>query len=357
MICKIHLLRVINPAGVENMCLNLTKLDSNNRNIAIYTNKNSDENFIEIFKNYFDEIIFFKQETITKKLVNLINKEKIKHKNKVILISWFFPFSIKIYKYIDIPILNHIGNPTHAYNLIRLIKNQLIFLNLFLYKNKKITFVYASKHIKDSFDRFLFPKKINEKIIYNGDITYLFDYKKINIKNISFAMVGRLNKIKNFKEFINFSSIFFNKHNAHQYLIIGEGEDYNKLQKHNLKNNSICRFLKRFYDKNELYDQFDILVFFNTKSEGFGNVVVEAMNRGKIVAVCDCGGPAELIKDGYDGIKFKNINDLIYKIENYIFNNKKREQIQIQAKKSFNKKFDIKEIKKKYDEEIKLLLA
>lgn len=356
MITKIHLLRMIYPAGVEVMCLNLTKLDNVNRNIAIYTKKSEKgRGMLEKYKEFFDSVIYIDPISLKYELKKIIDLEK-KINKKIILISWFFPLNLKFLYYLDIPTLNHIGNPSHAHSIIRKIKNQLIFLNLYLFKMNKIGFAYASNFIKKSYRKnYFFPKSVYEKVIYNGDYTVRKQINILNLSKIRFAMVGRLNKIKNFSEFIYFCHKFNLTNKGHEYLIIGDGEEFESLNALNYKLGSICKFLGIINNKEKIYENFDILLFFNTNAEGFGNVIIESMNRCKLVVVKDCGGPAELIQDGVTGLKFKNIVDLNLKLKKIMKNSSKLKKIIQNAKQKFDKTFEINKTKDKYDLMIKRL--
>jgi len=48
----------------------------------------------------------------------------------------------------------------------------------------------------------------------------------------------------------------------------------------------------------------DVLVHASTQPEPFGQVVVEAMGAGCAVVVADAGGPAEVVTDGVDGLRY-----------------------------------------------------
>ena len=352
MITKIHLLHGIKPAGVENMCLNLTKIDSHNRNIAVYTNKDSNREMIKIYQNFFDKVKLISHKNTKAELISLINNEKLIN-NEVVLISWFFPFNIKFISKLNVPMLSHIGTTAYAYGIIRKIKNQLIFLNLYFAKKNKVAFIYASEHIKKSYQEYYFyPKNIFEKVIHNGDLKITNDKNKISynsLNTLKFAMVGRLDKTKDFREYIHFSYKFNLKNSGHEYLIIGDGDDFDSLNILNSKLNSICTFLGTFHEIEKIYEKFDILLFFNTNAEGFGNVIIESMNRCKLVVVRDCGGPAELIEDGVTGLKFRNIEELNHKLFNLLNDPLKIKKIILNAKQKFDKTFDISLIKNKYD--------
>ena len=76
------------------------------------------------------------------------------------------------------------------------------------------------------------------------------------------------------------------------------------------------------YINNPAFYSEKIIAYINSsRSEGFGKIIIEAMNTENIVIASDCPGPVEIIHHGNNGFLFKkeNIASLV-KLMNKVIN-------------------------------------
>jgi len=164
---------------------------------------------------------------------------------------------------------------------------------------------------------------------------------------------GRLIETKHFDRLIH----IFLKLNAPRWKLIIAGGDaikqrnFEKLNQliHNF--NAQDRILLTGYVNNmdSLYQKSKIFAF-TSSSEGFPNVIGEALSAGLPVVAYDCiAGPSEMIQDGVNGFLVPVFDDgaFVLKLQLLIDNEALRNQMSINAVKSI-KKFDINKIGKEY---------
>ncbi|WP_408072110.1 glycosyltransferase [Butyrivibrio sp. JL13D10] len=150
------------------------------------------------------------------------------------------------------------------------------------------------------------PNAINEEFMAH-DVVPFDDRKKVIVS------VGRLDENKNQKLIINAFSYFVKDHPEYRLMIYGDGPTRDILTKLCGKlgildetgkgadgkatfMGSVDRIADRISDA-------EIFVL-TSKTEGMPNALIEAMSLGLccISTDCPCGGPADLIKNGRDGI-------------------------------------------------------
>lgn len=123
---------------------------------------------------------------------------------------------------------------------------------------------------------------------------------KINKRIIS---VGRLDQNKNFQDQILLMERIVQVYPDYSLDIYGEGFERRKLEtlilEKKLQNNVFLR--GAVHNISEKYQAADFLIF-TSRAEGFGMVLIEAMQHGLPVVSYDCPcGPSEIITDGEDG--------------------------------------------------------
>lgn len=153
--------------------------------------------------------------------------------------------------------------------------------------------------------------------------------------------VGRLDKKKQFEHLITAFQKLHRHHEDWDLSIIGEGQDHEALQKlinqHEL--NDRVSLVGRVGNIADWYRHANILAL-TSKTEGFPNVLIEAMAHGMTVVSYDCPtGPAELIKHGTNGILVppNNIGELEHQIGTLMRNETLRESLAKEATKIIEK--------------------
>jgi len=169
--------------------------------------------------------------------------------------------------------------------------------------------------------------------------------------------VGKLKEIKNHMMLLK--SINALKEKKIRLIIVGEGELRGQLQEY-IDNNNINHLVKLFgftKDVTPFYNSADIFVH-TSNWEGFGNVIVEALEFGLPVITTDCPyGPREILDNGKYGtlISLNNHIELseqiMYHYEN-ISHFKKKNYVQNQISRS--RFFGIEKISNEYLEWFKL---
>lgn len=158
---------------------------------------------------------------------------------------------------------------------------------------------------KQARDYYLNKYNIKNRIIYNPisiDELPLY-YEEIRKKTI--VNVGRLHEQKNQLLLIESIIAIHDQIPEYELLIYGEGELREELQSHINKANA-QNYIKLVGKSNKVLELINDASLFVLSSnfEGMPNVLIEAMCLGMpvISTDCPCGGPAELIENGVNGI-------------------------------------------------------
>ncbi len=154
-------------------------------------------------------------------------------------------------------------------------------------------------------------KKSKMNIVHNP-----IDCEKIdNLKNKSLSKHVRhpskpfiiaLTRLHPDKDIISLLSAFISlrhKYRDIELLILGEGHERQRLQRFCRKNaihNSV--YMPGWVDNPYYFLNKAMLCILPSKSEGWGNVLVEALACGCPVVSTDCGGPREILDDGKFGL-------------------------------------------------------
>ena len=180
----------------------------------------------------------------------------------------------------------------------------------------------VSKGIKNNLSKLAFINKNKIKVIYNpvaignDKIKQLFNFKeklwnsKYSTKLLS---VGNLKFQKNHKLLINAFSKLPKNLNS-QLIIIGDGP-YRKELEHLINNLKLSKRILLIGHKNNPYPWYNSadLFILSSNYEGFGNVLVEALECGLPIVSTNCFcGPKEILENGKYGklVEVNNVNDL-----------------------------------------------
>ncbi len=249
-----------------------------------------------------------------------------------LFLNYFFKFKSKI-------ILRISGKP--KMNILR-----YFFWKITLKKIYKITFP-----TKETYQYF---KDLN--IVDNSKLSVLYDpvldirkthqlltedSKKLEKFGDYFLCIGRLTKQKNFSFIIKCFKTICSKGNKSKLIIIGEGEEYNKLKLLINKNNLQDKVILAGYKKNVFkYLKKAKAFILSSLWEDPGFVLVEAIYSNTFVMSSDCpSGPKELIAEN-KGILFESNseNDFLEKFSNFEkLSQQDLKKIKINAKKNIKK--------------------
>lgn len=224
--------------------------------------------------------------------------------------------------------------------------------------------------IHDTLRKYLYPK--SNGIISQTQIAKNIYERKFNNKNIKVignpirdidnknierekivVSVGRLISTKNFDRLIDIFDEINDK--SWKLLIIGDDADKEtnmstlklKVEKLGKENNII---LLGKSDDVDCYLSKASLFAFTSSSEGFPNVIGEAMSAGLPVVAYDCiAGPSDMIEDGENGYLIPLFNDKMFvnRLKYLMDNSGIRNQMGVNAKESI-KKYSIKNIGDEY---------
>jgi glycosyltransferase involved in cell wall biosynthesis len=158
------------------------------------------------------------------------------------------------------------------------------------------------------------PDKL--RLIYNGVDLRGFSPANVNLyrsvireklgidqNTFTLGSVGRLTEAKGYIMLLHVAKCLAEKGVDFKWLIIGTGEDQNKLEELASKL-GICNyvsFLGQRFDIPQLLSTLDLFVL-TSFWEGMPNVVLEAMATGLPVIATAAAGTVEVVDDGYTGI-------------------------------------------------------
>jgi len=216
----------------------------------------------------------------------------------------------------------------------------ILFLKIFLY-NFSDKIISNSKGSGNSLKK-IFIKKKKIFPIYNPYLKKV--NKNINIKRYEYLLsVGRLTKQKDFNNLIISFSLIKDKIPNYKLIIIGDGHLKNELQNLieilHLKKRVLLKGWKNNLKKYYLNSKLFIL---NSLYEGFGNVLIDAINFDLPIITTNCkSGPNEIIEYGKGGflVPISNPKLLSKKILFCIKNYKLALKKSLYAKKNI-KRFD-----------------
>ncbi len=158
------------------------------------------------------------------------------------------------------------------------------------------------------------------ELLYNG--THIIPQKKqLKKNNLTLGIVGQIATHKGHDLLLK-ALYLLKKRNISFYLkIYGTGTQlYIKYLKDNIVSNGLNGTIMWMGFKDNLdaiYSHIDVLLLPTVVEESFGMVIIEAAVRNVLVIASDSGGPAEIIKNRYNGLLFErgNVNDLALKLE------------------------------------------
>ena len=130
--------------------------------------------------------------------------------------------------------------------------------------------------------------------------------------------VGRLSTEKNIRFLIDLESALLERGSCNfRIVVVGQGADASYLKDH-LRHGEFKGVL-RGEQLAEAYANFDVFAF-PSRTDTFGNVVLEALASGVPAVVTDGGGPKFIVQDGVSGFVTRSDEEFVAQIESLLAN-------------------------------------
>ncbi len=283
----------------------------------------------------------------------------------VLLISQWVTRLTKLYHFITFKPTFEIISYYRGFDYHFLLKKK-IYLRIFNAANKAMAYftdnksIFISQAVKNDVVKNFYVNNINSAIIHNSlpeekvdsiaGAAFLHQHAIHNHKFIlvvpgvvNAALKGHFFFVEAFKVFISRKSI---SSKEIKVIIVGDGPDLEKLKLLISKYQLLDYFILNGYMQNkDLLSLFNVvdLVVVPSISEGFGNVIIEALSQQALVLASNTGGIPEIINDEKNGLLFKsnNVDSLVERL-NYVYENKGVEIIDKEKmKNTFKSKFTL----------------
>ncbi len=303
---------------------------------------------------------FFK---LREKIINIISKDKyyknifISNQNFANIIS-----ALTISKIDNIKLIlverNHLSELSYSKNFFDFFKKKImLYLIKFSYK-KSNAIVGISKKLSKDLSNYV---RKNVQTIYNpASDKKIFArnkgnqyFKKFDKKNQKIILnVGFFEEQKDQMTILKAFNLVKKKFKNVKLILIGRGSLYQNLKKYVVKNdlNNDVIFFTNINNPEIFYKKANLFVL-SSIYEGFGNVLVEALNHKCPVITSNCkSGPMEIIENGKYGYFF-NVGDyfeLSKKILKFLKNPNELKKKTIQSKKILGR-FTLKENSNKFE--------
>lgn len=176
-------------------------------------------------------------------------------------------------------------------------------------------------------------------------------YKEHANGNVLIGNIGRLSEQKGMTYFIEAAEITARTHPEARYVIVGDGEEREKLyaqvKAKGLQDKVL--FLGYRNDIQNVMSQLDFVVL-SSLWEGLPLTPIEAYSVGKTVVGTAVDGTPEIVRDGVDGylVKPRNPAQLAEKMNELIENPEMLESMGIQAMKRYQDEFSFEKLSERY---------
>ena len=177
------------------------------------------------------------------------------------------------------------------------------------------------------------------------------EVKKCSLHSKQIVSVGRLTYQKGFDMLIDVAKDVLEKNKEYKWLILGDGEDKNRLQekinKYNLQDRLI---LKGKVSNVEDYYKNSSLYVMTSRFEGLPMTLLEAKSYKMPIVSFDCPtGPSEIIRNNINGylVKANDIKEMSNKVNSVLLDDKKLKKFSDKAELDIDK-FNINSIINKW---------
>ena len=329
----LHLLKFLDIGGIE-------------KSTITYSNIFADKiNFVGIFSSKGR----FTKENIISEKVQLFNDVKgTIGINKYFFSNLFYLISIIKEQNINI-IFYHFRIYLPFILIIKILspKIKVVYIAHSFFNDLSNYLIHANNYIAVSkiaeIDLTKFGKSNISLITHGINIRNNVTHKNSEIKTIGY--IGRFEKNKGIDVLLNAFKELELGHKRLTLKLIGEGSEENHIHsflgKYNLHDNIVL--VSPIFSEENLFEGIDLLVFPSTSIEGFGLIMLEAMNFGIPVIASDLIKQNSLIEDFKTGIYFKNGNaeELTAKLKLLIEDENLRQKISASAKEMIKVKFNL----------------
>lgn len=233
--------------------------------------------------------------------------------------------------------------------------------------NKKLLTKFAYKHInlitcgemvKKNLEKYFDIPSDKITVIHNavkpfdGKITSDPIIEKMRKDNCFIVgNIGRLSEQKGMEYYIKAIPDVINKHPNTKFLVVGDGEDKEKLISlvRQLRIEDYVVFMGYRRDIQNIMSQIDLIVL-SSLWEGLPLTPIEAFSVGKTIVATAVDGTTEVVEDGKCGflIESKNSEQITKKIIWIIEHPEEKNLMQRNAKKRYEQKFSIKKLSNAY---------
>jgi len=185
-------------------------------------------------------------------------------------------------------------------------KRSHYYITKIIYKYLSNGIIVNSYSIKKKVIKDFKIKDQSVKVIHNGisiKKAYSNDSISSDYKNkIVIGFVGRLHPIKGFKILIEASKHVIDNFNNIEFLIVGDGPEKKKIET-DIKNSGLSEYFKFVGYQKDVFPYINKMDFITLPSisEGFPNVILEAMVCKKPVIAMRVGGIPEVVIQGKTG--------------------------------------------------------
>src|SRR3990167_8702608 len=158
---------------------------------------------------------------------------------------------------------------------------------------------------------FLLPVSLDNTTVYpqrflTKDLPFYLNPQKKYL-----VAAGRLKYVKGFDFLIDAISPLLKERDDIVLVIFGDGSEKNRLLKQ-IKLNGLAEkiILPGFINDPTTLIPDAIAYIVPSRSEGFGKLIIEAMNKHAVIVASNCAGPNEIVADDVDGLLFQKENNV-----------------------------------------------
>ena len=230
--------------------------------------------------------------------------------------------------------------------IYRFLTDRFIVISDFIKKSLAKDIKAAPEKIKTIYSPRIYNDE-NKISFYESEKTVIRTELGIKSDEKMISLIGRLSGEKGHEILIKAAELIAKKRNDLKFVIIGEGELYDYIEKliaeRNLKDYFV---LSGFKENIKKFIAASDLIIVPSGIEGMGSIIIESCAMKKAVIASDVGGIPEIIKNNETGLLFKNgdFSELAEKIMYLIDKYDLIENLALNCYNEVVKKFDAKAV-------------